>query len=73
MHRGLIQKVEDNFASEGLCNFVVEGHYSSSSAPAAAPSIHCLSILAGHVLSNQVAIVVGTDMAALTVPSVALG
>ena len=60
MYQGLIQEAKDNFAFEGLCSFVVEGHYCSSSASAVAPSIHCLSILAGHVPGNQEAVVVGT-------------
>ena len=72
MYQGLIQEAEDNFASEGLCSFVVEGRYCSSSVPAAAPGIQCLSILAGHVPGNQVAVVVGDVLVALTIPGTAL-
>ena len=50
----------DSFAFEGLCSFVVERRYCSSSAPVVTLGIHCLSILAGHVPGNQEAIVVGT-------------
>ena len=62
----------DNFSLKSLCSFAVEGRYGSSSTLAVAPGIHCLSILAGHVPGNQVAVVVGTILAALTVPSTAL-
>ena len=72
MYRGPIQETEDNFASKGLCSFVVEGRYGSSSAPVVAPSIQCLSILAGHVPGNQVVVVVGAVLVALTVPGTAL-
>ena len=51
---------------------MVEGRCGSSSAPVVALGIHCLSILAGHVPSNQVAVVVGTVLATLTVPGTAL-
>ena len=33
MYQRLIQEVEDNFASEGLCSFMVDGRCCSSSAP----------------------------------------
>ena len=71
MCRGLIQEVEGNFASKGLCSFMVEGCCGSSSAPAITPGIHCLSILAGHVPGNQEAIA-GAVLAALTVPGTTL-
>ena len=64
MYRGLIQEAEVNFASEGLCSFVVEGCYGSSSAPAVAPDF--------YVSSNQVAVVVGIDMVVLTVAGTVL-
>ena len=72
MCQGFIQEAGDNFASKSLCSFMVEGRYGSSSAPAVAPGIHCLSIHAGHVPGNQVAVVVGAVLAALTVASTAL-
>ena len=72
MYRGLLQEAENSFAFEGLCSFLVEGRYGSSPAPAVAPGMHCSSVLAGHVLSNQVAVVVGVVLAALTVPGTAL-
>ena len=81
MYWGLIQEAEDNFAFEGLCSFLVEGRYGSSFAPAVAPGIYCLSILAGHVPNNQEAVIVGTTgiapvvgavLAALTVPGTTL-
>ena len=72
MYRGLIQEAEDNFASEGLCSFVVEGRCGSSSAHVVAPGIHCLSILARHVPGNQVTVVVGAIVAALTAPGTML-
>ena len=52
MYQGLIQEAEDSFASKGLCSFVVEGRYGSSSAPVVAPGMRYLSILAGHVPGN---------------------
>ena len=76
MYRGLIQEAEDSFASEGPCSFPVEGRCGSSSAPAVAPGMHCSSILAGHALGSQVAVVVDAVLAALTAPGtvpVALG
>ena len=33
MYRGLFQEAKDNFASEGLCSFVVEKHCRNSFAP----------------------------------------
>ena len=51
---------------------MVEGRYGSSSAPAVASGIHCLSILVGHVLGNQEAVVVGAVLAAPIVPGTAL-
>ena len=72
MYRGLIQEVEDNFASEGLCSFVVEGRYGSSSAPVVAPGMYYLSILAEHVPGNQEAVVVGAALATLAVPGTTL-
>ena len=62
----------DSFASEGPCSFLVEGRCGSSSAPAIAPGMHYLSILAGHVLSSQVAVVVDAVLAALTAPDTVL-
>ena len=67
MYQGLIQEAEDSFASEGLRSFVEEEHYDSSSAPVVAPGI-----FAGHVLDNQVAVVVGAALTALTTPGTAL-
>ena len=55
---------------------MVEGCCGSSLALAIAPGMHCSSILAGHALGSQVAIVVDAVLAALTAPgtmSVALG
>ena len=47
---------------------MVEGRYCSSSTPVVHTSgMHRLSILAGHVLSNQVVVVVGAVLATLTV------
>ena len=60
MYRGLIQEAEDNFTFEGLCSFLVEGRYGSSFVPVVAASMHCSSILAGHVPGNQEVVVVGT-------------
>ena len=67
MYRGLIQEAEDSFASKALCSFVEEGRCDSSSAPVVAPSI-----FAGHVLDNQVAVVVGAALTALTAPGTVL-
>ena len=72
MCRGLIQEVEDSFASKGPCSSVVEGRCGSSLALAVAPGMHYLSTLAGHVLGSQVAVVVGAVLAALTAPSTVL-
>ena len=71
MYQRLIQEVEDSFAFEGLCSFVEEERCDSPSAPVVAPGVHCPSILAGHVLGNQEAVVVGAALAALTVPGTA--
>ena len=68
----MIQDAADNFAFKGLCNFVVEGRCGSFSALVVALSIHCLSILAGHVPGSQVAVVVGIVLAALTIPGTTL-
>ena len=66
MYQGLIQEVAGSFASEGLCNSLMEGRHGSSPALAVAPGMHYLSILAGHVLDSQVAVVVDAVLAALT-------
>ena len=51
----------DSFASEGTCNFVVEGYCCSSSAPVVAPCIHCLVAPIGHIPGRlEAAIVVCT-------------
>ena len=62
----------DSLAFEGPCSFLVEGHCGTSSALAVAPSMHYLSILAGHVPSSQVAVVVDATLAALIAPSTVL-
>ena len=67
MYRGLIQEAEDSFASEGLCNFVEEGRCDRSSTPMVAPGI-----IAGHVLDNEVVVVVGVALTALTAPGTVL-
>ena len=66
MYQGLIQEAAGSFAFEGLCSSVVEGRRGSSLALDVALGMHYLSILAGHVPGNQVAVVVDAVLTALT-------
>ena len=62
MYRRSIQEVEDNFASEGLCSFVVEGRCCSSSAPVVhTSSVEAVGMADIGLVDSELA-ALGTDM-----------